>query len=162
MKLRGYKPQARRGLTLIEVLLALAIFIMSVIALGGLVDMGTEREMEAQFRVRAARLAQAKMAETVSGTLGSLAQAASGSGNFDNDPEWSYTTTATTAQGQVALANLYTVQVTVSRNYKGHQYSYTLSQMAIDPYQMGTGQPATTTASSATATSSLLNSGGAP
>jgi general secretion pathway protein I len=153
----------RAGLTLLEVLLALAIFLIAVVALAGLVDMGTDRELEAQMQVRAARLAQAKMGELVSGSLGgSLASNSGSSGTFDNDPDWSYTTTVSPAQTQVALTNLYTVQVEVTRNHRGQKFSYTLTQMAIDPYMMGTGQAATTTASSASATSALLNTGGAP
>lgn len=148
----------RSGLTLIEVLLALGIFLMAIVAIGSLVDMGTDREIEAQFQVRAARLAQSKMGEIVSGTLGGLSTLSAGSGTFDNDADWSWTMSAT--QQQSGVPNLYTVQITVTRDLKGRQFQYVLTQIAIDPYYMGNGQPATTTTSPGSATSALMGAGG--
>lgn len=150
------RPSPRRsGLTLIEVLLALAIFLMALIAIAALVDMGTEREVQSQFRIRASRLAQAKMGEVVSGSLGALSTLSSDAGSFDNDTDWNWSMSAT-PQG---VPNLYIVQVTVSRDFKGQQFQFVLTQMAMDPYMMGSGAAATTTSSAGSATSALYGTG---
>ncbi len=153
----AFRSPQRGGMTLIEVMLALGIFLLSIVAIASLVDMGTDREIEGQFQVRAARLAQSKMAEVVSGSLGGLSTLSSDAGTFDNDSDWSYSMSAT--QQQSGAPNLYTVQVTVSRDLKGRKFEYVLTQFAIDPYMMGSGQAATTTTSPGSATSALMGSG---
>lgn len=153
------RARGRRAFTLIEVLLALAIFLLALVAIAGLVDMGVDRELEAQLKVRGSRLAQAKMGEVLSGSLGSLAQVTSSSGSFDNDTDWSYQVTSELAQTTSAPPNLYTVQVQVSRDYKGHKFMFTLTQMAIDPYYMMNSMPATTTSSEGDATTSMFPTG---
>jgi Tfp pilus assembly protein PilV len=127
-----------------EVMIALTIFLLSLVAIAGLVDMGMEREMEAQFQIRGARLAQSKMSEIVSGTL----QMSSTSGTFDTESEWSYDVTAE----PFGPPNLYTVTVTVSRDYKGQKFQFVLTQMAINPIMTGSAQAATATTDQGSAT----------
>ena len=64
---RASRPLVANGLSLIEVLLALTIFLLSLVVLGRLVDMGTDRELEARFQTRGTRLALDKLAEFESG-----------------------------------------------------------------------------------------------
>lgn len=142
-----------------EVLIALAIFLMAITAIGRLVDMGMDRELESQFQIRGARLAQSKMGEIISGTLGSLSSLSSSSGSFDNDPEWSWNMTALP---QGTPASLYLVTITVSRDNRGKQFQYVLTQMAIDSYMLGSGQPATSTTDEGSATSSIYGNGTTP
>jgi general secretion pathway protein I len=132
------RHEPRHGLSLIEVLLALTIFMMSLIVLGRLVDMGTEREMESRYQTRASRLALDKLAEFESGAR-SLEET---SGSFDgaDDAAWSWEVNAQ-LQDQVA-PNLYLVTVTVSRDLKGRNFAVTMSQMILDPAVMGSAAEA--------------------
>jgi general secretion pathway protein I len=150
----------RAGLSLIEVLLALGIFTMSLVAIARLVDMGTDRQIESQFQIRGARLAQSKMGEIISGSLGSLGSLSSSSGTFDNDTEWSWNMSATTPP-QTSAPNLYLVTVTVSRDNRGQKFQLIVAQMAIDPLYMGSGQPATSTTDAGSATSAIYGNGSA-
>lgn len=132
------RPQTRprAGLSLIEVLLALAIFMMSLVVIARLVDMGTDRELEARLQTRGSRLAAAKMAEFEAGAI----DISSTEGSFEgDDADWNWTATAE-LQGP---PNLYLVTVTVTRDLKGRPYTLTLAQMIFDPLVMGTAGEAT-------------------
>jgi hypothetical protein len=119
---------------------------MSLVAIGGLVDMGMERELESQLTVRATRLAQSQMGDVASG----YQSLTSTSGNFTYDSDWSYNTTVAAApQGQ---PNLYLVTVTVSRDYRGKQFQYVLNQIILDPQYTGSAQAATSTTDAGSAT----------
>ena len=122
-------------MSLIEVLLGLTILLLSLVAIGQLVDIGSDRGMDARLHVRGARLAQAKMAEVEAGVVN--LQGGS-SGTFDDEPDWSYTVEPT-APGP---ANLYLVTVKVSRDVKGRPFEVTLSQHMMDPTKMGTAAQA--------------------
>jgi general secretion pathway protein I len=148
---RRYK---RAGLSLIEVMLSLAIFTMSLVAIARLVDMGTDRQIESSLQIRAARLAQSKMGEIVSGFL-PISQASSASGNFDNESEWSFSVTAVPQ----SAPNLYLVTVTVSRDNRGQTFKLALAQMVIDPPMMGSGAAATSTTDQGSTTSAMYGSG---
>ena len=143
----------RSGLTLIEVLLALTIFLLSFVALAGLVDMGMDRELESQFNIRAARLAQSKMGEVVSGGI----TLSSTSGNFTYDSDWSWNMTVGPAP--MGQQNLYLVTITVSRDFKGRQFQYVLNQFVIDPLNTGSAQAATSTTDAGLTTSATAGSG---
>jgi Tfp pilus assembly protein PilV len=132
----------RRGLSLLEVLIALAILILAVAALGRLVDIGSDRGYDARVYARGARLAQAKMAEVEAGVIPVSSET---SGQFDGDDSvWSYTVTPAAA----GPPNLYTVTVNVSRDVNGHTVNVYLAQMIFDPTLMGSAAqsevPATT------------------
>ena len=126
----------RSGLSLIEVLLALAIFLMSLVAIARLVDMGADRELEGRLQTRGTRLLQFKMAEIASGAVPLTAT----DGSFDgDDADWSWSMEAQ-AQGP---PNLYLVTVTVSRDLKGRKYQLSLTQMLLDPAAVGAAAEAT-------------------
>ncbi|MCS7020924.1 MAG: prepilin-type N-terminal cleavage/methylation domain-containing protein [Gemmataceae bacterium] len=131
------RPGARRyGLSLIEVLLALAIFLTALVAIARLVDMGADLELEARYQSRGARLAQAKLAEVECG----IVPLESGSGTFDgDDANWNWTLTVQSAD----IPNLYLVSVSVSREVKGQTVTVTLSQYILDPTLWGTAGEAT-------------------
>jgi len=135
---RAPRPRGRRGLSLIEVLLALAIFLMSLVAIAQLVDLGTDMEQEGRFQARGTRLALAKLAEFESGATPFTTT----DGTFDNDDSsWSWTMTDDVQmQGPPAL---HLVTVTVSRPLKGRDYKITLSQLMLDPTQTGAAGEAT-------------------
>ena len=144
------------GLSLIEVLLALGIFIMALVAIARLVDMGTDRELESQLLIRGSRLAQSKMGEVVSGFI-PISQASSASGNFDVESEWSYSV----ASVPQTATNLYLVTVTVTRDNRGQPFKFEIAQYVIDPLMMGSAQPATSTTDPGSTTAALYGSGGA-
>jgi len=126
---------ARPGLSLLEVLLALAILLLSMVAIGRLVDIGSDRSMDARLNTRGARLAQAKLAEVEAGVI-PLDSTASGS--FDDDPGWTWTVEPT-AQG---APNLYAVTVKVTREQSGKTYEATLTQLLYDPAKIGSAAQA--------------------
>ena len=129
-------PRRRRsGLTLIEVLLALAILLLSLAAIGQLVDVGGDRGVEAQFHVRGTRLAQAKLAECEAGVIDVTG---GGSGSFDDEPNWTWTVDS----APETATNLYRVTVTVSRDYRGRPFQITLAQLMYDPAMTGSAAQA--------------------
>ena len=139
MILRRSAP--RRGLSLLEVILALAILILALAAIGRLVDIGTDRGAEARFHTRGARLAQSKMAEVEAGLIDLTSQS---EGQFEgDDAAWSFTVTPESA----GPPNLYAVTVRVTRTLKGLPVEVVLSQLLFDPQLTGSAaqaeQPAT-------------------
>ncbi len=150
----SFRRTPRAGLSLIEVLLALGIFVMSIVAIGRLVDMGMDREIESRFLIRASRLAQSKMGEVVSGVI-PISQASSGSGTFDTEPEWSWSMTSV----QQSAPNLYLITVTVSRDNRGQPFKLDLAQMVIDPLMLGNAQPATSTTDQGSTTAAMYGNG---
>ena len=99
----------RRGLSLLEVLVALAIFLLSFVAIGRLVTLAGDQALEVQYQSQAARLAQSKLNEVIAGVV-PLQGAASGTFDEDEDWHWSIDT-----EQNGNIANLWTVTVTVNR-----------------------------------------------
>jgi general secretion pathway protein I len=119
----------RDGITLLEVLLSMGIFLLAMTALTRLMDIATDSALDATFRSDANRLAQSKLAEIEAGVI--PPDLGSG-GTFDAEPAWSWT-----MQSEPwSVPNLYTVSVTVSRT-TGKAVSVTHSQIVFDSRQMG-------------------------
>lgn len=137
--IRRSPHQSRRGMSLIEVLLAMAIFLFSLVAIAGLVDMGSNLEYEARLQTRATRLAYSKLADFESG-VESLTDAAN-EGSFENSDDASWTWTAEITPQ--TPPNLYLVSITVSRDNRGTPFTLTMSQMIYDPAYLGTAGEAT-------------------
>lgn len=138
------RPATRRpGISLLEVLLALAIFLMALTAIGRLVDVGTDNALEAQAQSTGTRLAQSKLAEVEAGVI-ALGSAASGT--FDTEPDWQWQVDSS----QESVPNLYTVNVQVQRQLRNRQFQVTLSQMMFDPQYLGNAQQAQTPTSTST------------
>lgn len=138
MKLHSSSTVRKRsGLTLLEVIISLAIFLFSMVAIGHLVNLATERALQAQLRQEAAFLCQSKLAEIAAGAEPLAAQSDT---PFAADDNWSWSTECT--QGDVA--NLWKVTVTVTRQSKT-ALSVALSQYVLDPSVRGsTSDPAPT------------------
>ncbi len=139
------KPRrnARRGLTLLEILLSLTILVLALTAIGRLVEIGTDRGNEARAYNRGARLAQSKMAEVEAGVI---PVSTNSDGQFEGDDlTWSYSVSAEAA----GPANLYSVNVRVSTTLKGVPIEVVLTQMVFDPAMTGSAaqaeRPAETT-----------------
>jgi prepilin-type N-terminal cleavage/methylation domain-containing protein len=118
----------RRGLTLMEVIIAMVIFLMSAVAIGNLLSIGSQRAWEAQLQSQALVRCQSKMSEVIAGSV----PITDGSDNqaFDDDNDWSWSMTST----QQDAMNLYLVTITVTRNGDNDvNAQVSLSQMIVDP-----------------------------
>lgn len=127
-------PALRRGLSLIEVLLALVILVLSLAAISQLVDMGTERARDSRAATRGTRLAQGKMAEVEAGVV-SLSSPTEGEFT-DEDAGWMFSVTPE----MTGPPNLYTVTVKVTRDVQGKIYEVVLAQMVFDPTKTGSAR----------------------
>jgi len=139
-------------MSLLEVLLALTILLMSMAAITQLVGIGTDRGVEARLHSQAGRLLQMKMAEVEAGVIDLDAD---DSGTFDNEPEWSWSVEAVAQDAP----NVYQVTVKVTRDLKGKPFEVALTQFILDPNKMGTAAPAqkadTSSSSSGTGTGGM-------
>jgi len=164
-------PATRRpGMSLLEVLGATAIFLISIVAIGELMSLSTDQSRDVQFRSRATRLCQSKMNEFASG-VEQLNGATSG--EFEEEPGWSWSAEVTS---ESSALNLYRVKITVTREGDGEPVEVSMTQFVFDPLQRGrlpstptTTEPATgstttsstTTGSTSTGASSTGTTGGA-
>jgi hypothetical protein len=121
------------------VLLALTIFLLALVVISRLVDMGTSRELESRFQTRATRLAQTKLADFESGVESVTSPTTEGTFEGD-DADWSW---QATVEPHETAPNLYIVSITVSRDLKGQMFSVTMSQMMLDPAVVGGAGEAT-------------------
>ena len=137
---------ARKGLTLIEVLVSLAIFLMSIVAIYRLIDLASDNAQEIVNQSRSTRLMESKMAEFIAG---SEALSGSTSGQFDEEPGWSWSAD----MEQDAIPNLWKVTVTVSKDVtSGPAVSTKLTQYILDPTVRGGLTADTPAAATATTT----------
>lgn len=127
----------RRGLTLLEVLLSMAILLLSLVAISHLVDIGSDYAVQAQFQATGTRLAKSKLDEVYAGVV-AIATESSGTFEDQNEPEWNWSVTPNFE----GTANLYQVNVRVWRDFKGRPFEITLTQFMIDPMKIGTAAQA--------------------
>lgn len=119
---------ARRGFSLFEVVIALAIFAASIAAIGQLVSSGVRGAVHARLQTQAVMRCESKMAELVAG-IATLTS--SGGTAFPDDPNWKYT---------VALlpgphSDLYLVELNVTYTGAGERSStsYSIRRLIRDP-----------------------------
>jgi len=145
---------ARSGLSLLEVIVAMAVFLFALVALGRLVSLGTDQAGEARDYSEAVVLCQSKLAEAAAGVV--PLQGAS-EVPFDEDDQWTWSLQAS----QGAVATLWNVQVTVTKQRPdGSKVECTLSQMVLDPAQRGAaGTPPAAAAASTTTGTTGTSSG---
>jgi general secretion pathway protein I len=129
------KRLRRPGLSLLEVLLSMAIFLFSLVAIAGLVDFGSARGQAAAMTNAGTRLAKSKMSEVEAGTIDVTI---GGSGTFDSEADWNWSVDSQ----QTTVPNVYQVTVRVNRDFAGRNYEVSLQQMIFDPNLMGSGAPA--------------------
>ena len=147
--MRVRPPTARRsGMSILEVLLAMAIFLMSLIGLGQLLAISSDLALETEFTNRAQQLCQSKMNEFISGALPMTSQ---GDTPFDEDNNWTW---SADCQADNTVTNLYTVTLHVTRKRAdGSTFDARLIQMIIDPTSKGAVEsPPSTSSSSGTTT----------
>jgi Tfp pilus assembly protein PilV len=137
------RPAAlRSGVSLLEVLGATAIFLMSIVAIGELMSLSTDQAIDVQHRSRATRLCQSKLNEFTAGV--ELVTGAT-SGQFEEEPEFNWQAEVTS---ETTAINLYRVRVTVTRETPGGAVEVSMTQLVYDPQQRGqltAGTPASST-----------------
>jgi general secretion pathway protein I len=148
------RAAARRpGLSLLEVLLALAIFLLAITALWHLVGQATLMAERAHHMAMAARIAQSKLHLVIAGkyypidNLGPMAADDDDDG-IDDDGElhsynWSLVYMQSSDNGPPFPQYLSQVEIHVTRTLSsGETIEVVLSQMIVDPGYIGTTQDA--------------------
>lgn len=154
------RSQPRQGLSLLEVIISLAIFLFSLVAISQLIDQGVERAVELDLRAQAAMIAQSKLAEATSGAISLSGQ----EGELEEDSDWHWKLDAEAD----TIPGLYKVRVTVSREDRGRHIEVVMSQYVLDPTKRGgtdasaIGTDDTTTGTSTTGSSTTTPTGGSP
>src|SRR5262245_56385775 len=119
---------ARPGLTLLEVIVALAIFLMALIGIGQLITMASDRAVETQQQGHAVQLCQTQLAKVAAGIT--PLQSPSDT-PCEEDSEWNYTVNC---EQDSAIQGLWRVQVQVSRQRSdGTRIEASMSQFVLDP-----------------------------
>ncbi len=145
----------RAGLTLLEVLVALAVFLLSVVGLGTLTSMSMDRAAEVRQQSWAIQRCQSKLAEVIAGVVplsGQTDQA------FEEDPDWIWSLDIQDS----GITGLSLVTVRVKRQASDRSSVETsLTQMVLDPaLKGGSAPPATTDSGAASSGSGSTPSGG--
>jgi len=118
--------RTRTGLSLLEVLLAIAILGGAMIVITQLLNLGYRSAIEARMRTEAALLCDTKMAELAAGVLplsGTSGEA------IEENPNWNYSVSVENASQVGLLA----VTVTVAQNNVGNQTPMSLSIVRLMP-----------------------------
>jgi len=118
-------------MTLLEVLVALGIFLMALVGIIKLVTIGGEQARQVQLNAQATELCQSKLAEVVAGVVPLTAQS---DVPFDEDPDWLWSLDAT--QGDIAGLWKLTVRVTRQQS-NGSHIECSLDRMLLDPSLRG-------------------------
>lgn len=152
MLARHAPGSVRAGMSLLEVLIALAIFLFSLVGIGQLISYSGQHSLEVAQRGHAAQLAQAKLAEVIAGIVPMSSQSES---PFEEDTEWNWSLTAEPD----SIAGLWFVEVTVSRaRSDGTRFESKLSQKVLDPSMRGSTLDAAAAAAAVAAAASASSS----
>jgi general secretion pathway protein I len=121
-------PTRRRGLTLFELLLALAIFLASLAALAHLINSGSRAAIEGRLQTQAIVRCESKLAEVLAGV--EPIERTSDT-PFADDPDWTWSLEVQPG----SVPDLIDLQVTVSHtgNSALANSSYSLRRYVRDP-----------------------------
>jgi type II secretion system protein I len=154
--IRASRPTRRHAISLLEVLVALAIFVMSLVALSQIIRLGADQAMEIENQARAVQMCKSKLDEIAAGIV---PLQSAGDEPFDEDPDWTW---SVDAEQRTDVTGLWKVKVTV-RHSAGPgraKVEYTLSQLVFDPSQRGSSLDAAPSPSSGSSTSGGSGSSG--
>src|SRR5947209_5370596 len=130
MRLRP-TPKQRPALSLLEVLVALAVLLFALIAIGRLLSFGADRALDVQDQARGTELCQSQLDRVVAGVVPLSSQS---DVPCDEDPDWNWSLTA----DQGSVNGLWTVSVRVSRQRPdGSRVEVVLNRMLVDPTLRG-------------------------
>ena len=142
-------PGLRPGLSLLEVLLATVIFMMSVAGLSVLIGTAVDNALSASRSSLGSSLASSKMAELESGAT-DIDLSSGGTGTFTDQPDWNYDITSSSV-----AANCYEVTVTVWVTPDlNKRDAVKLVQYIFDPSEFNTAAKATAPAATTGGTGS--------
>jgi general secretion pathway protein I len=131
----------RQGITLLEVVVSLVIFLFSLVAISSLSSLGNSRAMDARDYSKASLLCQTKLGELVTGIEPLSAQGATA---FKDEPDWTYEIDVSDG----VVDSLKNVRVTVKLDKEGRQVEVNLTQMILSPASRGSTLDKLTTSTS--------------
>jgi type II secretion system protein I len=140
-------------MTLLEVLVALGIFLIALVGIVKLVSLGGEQARLVQLNAQATQLCQSKLAEVVAGVVPLSSQS---DVPFDEDPDWLWSLDA----NQGDIAGLWKLTVRVSREQSdGSRIECSLDRMLLDPSLRGSTLDAQSLAANSANNSSSSSQG---
>jgi type II secretory pathway pseudopilin PulG len=148
-------------MTLVEVLIALAIFLLAMVVFGEMIVHNAQVALDVQRQNLATRLCRSKLQEVMAGVVPLTSQDGT---PFDEEPDYSWSVDA--ENGAVEGLWIVTVHVTRQQTDGGPAIDCTLMQMILDPAVEGSTQDtvpvvsSTTTSSSGSSTSATTGSTG--
>lgn len=153
------RDRRRPGLSLLEVVVALAILLFSVVAIGQLISIGSDRALDVQIQAQGSMLCQRKLAEVMVGAepLATAGYASFPDGEDLSDWQWKLDANPGTANG------IWNVQVAVK--YEGannRTIEIQMGQMILDPAIRGSSQDAPPASVAAANGSAALPNSGTP
>lgn len=119
--LRRSGPRPRYGMTLLEVVIALALFLAAMSAIAEILRMGSDSSVKAQLQAEAALLGESKLNEVVAGIvpLTSVQSQA-----FESSPKWTWTLTVEDDTTLPLKHLVLTVQHLDSENKPNHEVKF--------------------------------------
>ncbi len=167
MRLRQFQPgERRKGMSLLEVLAALAIFIFTAYAMTQMVDNASRAATRARRLAKAQLLAESKMDEIVAGAI----PFSTGGGIIEEEQEgWSYNVSVNPESWSAvedvstssSITGLNSVIVTVNFGLPGAEpIEYSLSRIILDPQLRQPAQQQSSSSSSATTPSTTPSTTG--
>jgi type II secretion system protein I len=141
------KSNRCRGLTLFEVLLSLAIFVMAMAAIGQLVSNGMRGAVRARLETQAVLRCESKLAEVLAGI--EPLQAVS-STTFPDDPNWNWSLSIAAGPTEDLLDLEVLVEHPASTG--AGQVSFALRRLMRDPEATSTTSSSSSTQSTSTST----------
>ena len=143
---------SRRGVSLLESLIACTILFITVFALSQLMDQAGKSASRVRERSEAMQRAQTKLKELEAG----IESLTSGGGTFEEDPNWEWSLQATENS---EITGLWNVTIQVKRQNSDTAVA-TLSQIIIDPSYRGSSADAAQISGSSSSSSSDPSSSG--
>jgi general secretion pathway protein I len=137
--------KARSGLTLLEVVIALALFLFSLAALSHLMSLSSQNVVESNLRSQAGLMCQSKLAEVLSGAV---SLDSTGYSAFDENPDWQWRLDCEPNE----VVGLWNVQVWVKKDRaNGAPFEVSLRQLVFSPSAKGSTLDPAPSASSSSA-----------
>ena len=123
----------RTGLTLLEVIVSMAIFLISVIAITQLVYLGNDRAVDVRLQARTSMRCQSVMAEVMIGAKPTSTGWTNFEEDFDKDLQYQI------ESGNSGLEDLFLITVSVKADVNGNTIMMSqLTQYVLDPGVRGT------------------------
>lgn len=143
---------SRKGLSLLEVILSIAILGLSMVAIGHLFNLGFRSAADVQLRSEANMIAETTMAEISAGVI----DLSSGGGIAEGSPKWQYEVNSQESK-QPGLLSV-TVRVSLANDPGNNNVSVSLVRLLVDP-NFEPEQPTAAGSSSSGSSSSGSTSG---